>query len=439
MSSIQQVAIASVCLVAAFAFGSYINQSQMDQSAQAVSDSPDNLRSLIEPEMAIAQVPGSKPQMRSKLSVRLPMPSIPKSNLSPQPRFGFGQQNLNSEEIPPPSDLTGRIQPTQNSLAKSFSFAPKKSELITNAPSFAPDVSGESSMPVVNKLNTGSSPILADSMRAPFQTKEFDRPAPMVKNAPVFAAVEANAQIVPADRSNQTTPVIGKAPVFPDFNRQSQPIIAAKPTLPDRRLSPLPSFGPAKQIAQQPTTIIDPSSSYETANREQFRYSTPPRDPRREQDNLMPIPSLNQSVTIDDPGGAFGNRDLRDQNSFDRNQQSRWSNSSKSVINHDNMNTEFAQQQQPQRRVARLPLRLNSNAESRLTRLRDNTIQKISLQTTQFSDYVVERGDSLQSIATDYFGKPDFYLDLYLANRDRLRYPGDLREGMSIKIPIYEQ
>ena len=92
----------------------------------------------------------------------------------------------------------------------------------------------------------------------------------------------------------------------------------------------------------------------------------------------------------------------------------------------------------PQQRVARLPLQLNSNAKSKLTRLRDNTIQKISLSTTQFSEHVVERGDSLQSIASKYFGKPDFYLDIYLANRDRLRYPGDIREGMTIKIPVYQ-
>ena len=146
----------------------------------------------------------------------------------------------------------------------------------------------------------------------------------------------------------------------------------------------------------------------------------------------MPIPRIQQPVTITDPGGAFGNRDTQPERRHSGNAK---------VANNASEYYPEANRHRPttqQHRVARLPLQLNSNAKSKLARLRDNTIQKLSLSTTQFSEHVVERGDSLQSIASEYFGKPDFYLDIYLANRDRLRYPGDIREGMTIKIPVYQ-
>ena len=447
MGSIQQVAIASVCLVAAFAFGSYINQSQIDQATQQVESSTSgSLRSLIEPELVIQKVPSSTPMLRPKLSARLPMPSLPNGNSSVQSSFGLNQQrvtggNFQSGEIPPPSDLTGRIKPTQSSLTNSFSTTSKSPGLVTDAPTFDTNQSGESAMPVVIKQNSGNSPNLADSIRSPFQADGFGGPIPTVENAPVFSAPEVTSQKFPTGQPNpqsnrsQPTSVVDHAPSFPNLNQRTQPIVAAKPMLPERKIAPLPSLPGNREIAQQPTMIREPESSYETATRDQFRFSNSQRGSNsRDQDGLMPIPSLKQTVTINDPGGAFGNRD-----SQDRAPQATWSNTDKSVIDNSDYYPAPTQQQQPQRRVARLPLQLNSNAEAKLTRLRDTTVQKISLRTTQFSQHIVRRGESLQSIAKQHFGKPDYYLDIYLANRDRLRFPGDLREGMSIKIPIYEQ
>ena len=439
MGSIQQVAMAAVCLVAAFAFGSFINQTPTDGTTQTNAASPDNLRSLIEPEVPVQTIPGSTPLMKPKLTARLPMPSLTNNNYLPSQAIGG--------EIPPPSDLTGRIKPTQNSLANSFSTEPDPTGLVADAPTFAPDLSGESAMPVVNQPTFGNSPNLADSMRAPFRTNDSSRHMPAAENAPVFVAGEFTAQASPANQSNQkpnqsfSAPAIGKAPAFPNLNQQSQPFVAAKPALPDRRLAPLPE---SVRSTPQKTVISQSESSHQVATRDQFRYSNPQRfnTNDRSQNNLMPVPSINQPVTIDDPGGAFGNRDSRASDS-QSGPQLAWSNPRSVLSTNDTAyypkQTQRQPQQSQQRRAARLPLQLNSNAQSKLTQLRDNTIQKISLSTTQFSEYVVEPGDSLQSIAKQMFGKPDYYLDIYLANRDRLRFPGDLREGMSIKIPVYQQ
>ena len=449
MGSIQQVAMAAVCLAAAFAFGSYINQAPIDQTTQTDSASPNNLRSLIEPELTVQQIPTNTPLMRPKLKARLPMPSLTHSD-------AYSNQSF-AGAIPPPSDLTGRLKPTQNSLAKSFSTSPIPNGPVADVPSFAPNPSGDSSMPVVNKPNFGSSPNLADSMRAPFQSGNFNEQAPSPGNAPVFAAADFTSKTPPVGQSNSptrplTAPVVEKAPTFPILDQRSQSYTAAKPTLPERELSPPPSIASVRETAR-PTIILEPESASKTATRDQFRYSNPQRlnANDRNQNNLVPIPSLNQTVTIDDPGGAFGNRDSRERdlydqdtsnrNTRDRDPRSSWANTPQSVLE-NNDGFKYPEQRQlpqaqPQRRVTRLPLQLNSNAQSKLTRLRNDAIQKISLSTTQFSEYTVKRGDSLQSIANQHFGKPDYYLDIYLANRDRLRSPGDLREGMTIKIPVY--
>ena len=426
MGSVQQVAMASICLVAAFGFGCFINQMPTDQAAQTDSASPDSMRSLIEPELTVQKIPGTTPLLKPKLKARLPMPSLANS----------ATKLYTAEEIPPPSDLSGRIKTAQNRVGNSFSMSSEPNGIVADAPTFGRSAIGDSSMPVINKRNLDSSPNLADSMRAPSQPSDFDVPVPTVKNAPVFAATEFNSQAPPADqRYSQSkrplvAPTIAKAPSLPNLRTRSQPIIAAKP-----------SIGPARDSAR-PTTR-DPGPSFETATRDQFRYSNPQRidTNRPTQSGLMPIPPLNQTVTIDDPGRAFGNRDSVEPNPRENAPQSSWANTTQSVLDNNNSDhyREPSQTQQPRRRVARLPLQLNSTAQTKLARLRDDAIRKISLGTTQFSEYVVKRGDSLQSIASQYFGKPDYYLDIYLANRDRLRFPGDLREGMSIKIPVYQQ
>jgi phage tail protein X len=47
----------------------------------------------------------------------------------------------------------------------------------------------------------------------------------------------------------------------------------------------------------------------------------------------------------------------------------------------------------------------------------------------------VRRGDTLTSLAEKYLGTSRRYLEIYEANRDLLRNPNDLREGMTLRIP----
>lgn len=49
--------------------------------------------------------------------------------------------------------------------------------------------------------------------------------------------------------------------------------------------------------------------------------------------------------------------------------------------------------------------------------------------------HVVRKGDTLQSIAGEYYGSAGRYLDIYLANQHLLSNPGQLPEGLELRIP----
>ena len=49
--------------------------------------------------------------------------------------------------------------------------------------------------------------------------------------------------------------------------------------------------------------------------------------------------------------------------------------------------------------------------------------------------HTIRAGDSLPTIAREYFGDADRYLDIYLLNKDVLAHPTQLPVGVEIKIP----
>ncbi len=62
---------------------------------------------------------------------------------------------------------------------------------------------------------------------------------------------------------------------------------------------------------------------------------------------------------------------------------------------------------------------------------------RIEIDTDSFRVHVTRAGDTLQSLASKYYGSVDFYLDIYLANQDQLDSPINLPPGKSLKIPDY--
>lgn len=79
------------------------------------------------------------------------------------------------------------------------------------------------------------------------------------------------------------------------------------------------------------------------------------------------------------------------------------------------------------------------NATSELVPVNRETTRKIELDADSFRIHVTRVGDTLQSLALKYYGKPDFYLDIYLANQDQLESPVNLPAGKPLKIPEYDR
>ena len=52
-----------------------------------------------------------------------------------------------------------------------------------------------------------------------------------------------------------------------------------------------------------------------------------------------------------------------------------------------------------------------------------------------FETYVTEGGDTLQTISESFFGTPEYYFDLYLANRNVLVNPATVPTGVELRIP----
>lgn len=61
---------------------------------------------------------------------------------------------------------------------------------------------------------------------------------------------------------------------------------------------------------------------------------------------------------------------------------------------------------------------------------------QLILQNREFVDYTTVFGDTLHSLSTKFFGSPEFYLDIYLANRDLLQNPSVVPVNTTIKIPV---
>lgn len=69
----------------------------------------------------------------------------------------------------------------------------------------------------------------------------------------------------------------------------------------------------------------------------------------------------------------------------------------------------------------------------------ENIPQKLYAELTSDIKYVISSGDTLSAIARRFYGKPDLYTIIYKANRDVIPNPDNLKPGIEISIPKYQQ
>ena len=92
----------------------------------------------------------------------------------------------------------------------------------------------------------------------------------------------------------------------------------------------------------------------------------------------------------------------------------------------------------PRTALQRVPFGLNEAAQSQLAKVHRKDHQ-VLLTTSQFQNHSVQSGETLQSISTLYYGRPDYYLDIYLANQNLMSNPSDMPVGRVIKVPVFSR
>ncbi|MFN8577084.1 MAG: LysM peptidoglycan-binding domain-containing protein [Candidatus Sericytochromatia bacterium] len=69
--------------------------------------------------------------------------------------------------------------------------------------------------------------------------------------------------------------------------------------------------------------------------------------------------------------------------------------------------------------------------------LQNNSIPSLSFnEENKFIEHKIKRGESLSDVAKKYLGSPNKYMEIFEANKDKLKNPNDLVIGMTIKVPV---
>ena len=61
---------------------------------------------------------------------------------------------------------------------------------------------------------------------------------------------------------------------------------------------------------------------------------------------------------------------------------------------------------------------------------------RLTTEVQEFFTYKTVFGDTLHGLSTRFFGKPDFYLDIYLANKDKFENPTKMPVNAQLQIPV---
>ncbi len=85
-----------------------------------------------------------------------------------------------------------------------------------------------------------------------------------------------------------------------------------------------------------------------------------------------------------------------------------------------------------------IPFGLTPEAKSKLVPLQRPSQTQVDVGASRFAEHLTRPGDSLQDLSTKFYGRPDFYLDIYLANQQQLKSPASLPAGIMLKIPIFD-
>lgn len=410
MGSVQQISIGIVCLVAAFAFGNYVNTHPLgghpNDAAQVDSDSAQsvgNVQSRLTDGIELIQKrPAPIATMRNRPQPRFSMPS---TGSTPAADF-----NNNPNPLPPPSQLA-KIEPgnpsgsnlpipmtTPDELA-STGVTPKVPKA-SDVPDFSSIMNELATTPIglkpLGRMPQHSNPNQNRTAQAIAQPRGNDANTPLkdlVKEFKMATLPRANDVAILSDQ--QRKPGFSADDFAPQLHDRSTSDVAleANQTNADNTEKPITTATDA--AANQPEFILGRSNH--VVSRE-------------------PIPPA-----------SFGQKPKSD--SAPRLARIETAGNSSSAAAQDRLSQSISR---------KTPFGLNDQGKQQLAAIKSRASSQLALNTTRFVEHVVQPGETLQSISKRYFGDPDYYLDIYLANRNKLRNPVTIETGTALRIPIYQ-
>ena len=492
MVSFQQISIGAICLVAAFAFGNYVNNHPPTDPNQAAiqthSESaiqPGNVQSRLTVSGldVVEKRPAPIATMRQPIKPRfaVPLSATNETTLT----------NNDSVALPPPSQLG------QASAMPQMAISDRISGLVMQQP----DLSSESVLPLRSLHNEvpDFSSIIAEFENSPIALKSTG-------NMPLHSQSTGNPTAIAKTKRQQADAarsLVIDQPTFDSADPRSffpqdvarQNLFSEDDFAPKLKdgFANLPSnTRPAPGHLTSPSR---PSNDRVVASREGlaeslgFRYADPPApEGMSDKPHQASVISAAQDVAaFDDPANRWNNKppsslapispiDQRNQpSSLGKTLESATNRRSNHVVSRqplpapiadENWNSSGSQRRsvlvQPRKnslsalsdasvnradaptRLAKddqvktmLPFGLNDQGRKQLVAIKSRANLQLDLSSTKFVDHVIQPGETLQSISKRYFGKPDYYLDIYLANRQKLSNPVDTPDGIAIRIPVY--
>lgn len=414
-TSIQQIVIGLICVVAAFAFGTYINQNPSLGTPNPMEVSNDAPSSDFE---------FAKKKLEDIPALRHRVASI--NSLNELPQIRTDNFDVADVQLPSPNDLDPRLnqredQPKQQQAAQRQPIAPPDfTSLMVQSPATTNSNSESAQDDLAGEPKSGM-PTIAN----PFASK--------IRNIAKSFQDEPQQPLAPPDFSAGTQP--------DQFPKQSPPAADPSGTLNSGSPANSPFNTDTPSLARVDAGPEQPAIKTDVAHGSAMSNDLPPSSLASRSEKSTNVLNMTPATTTAErstPSQAaqWGPKS----NAVDAPQIATTPSHSPVSVVEPNWNSPATGPSAIEpRKTSKIPFGLTPAAKVKLVRVSREASQKIGLETTKFAEHVVMQGETLQSISTRYLGKPDYYLDIYLANRQRLANPVQVPPGMVLKVPLYQR
>lgn len=447
MGSIQQISLGAVCVASAFIFGSYINNHPSIGSKQVANEADNRLSA---DDLGLNEKRAeSMPNLKHRVFSRIELGELPGNASSIVPD---GPKLPSPGDLDPRLDLAVPIDSIDNDRelagAGVVSNFPERQRL-SNADLTAPDFSSiaasmddQFEKPLIAEMPTAKTPIqsniknIANSFRGKRELDETLQ-APQFKDSAFDGLsktdITSNSQPTP-EKVDQVKASPG---IESPFNTVAPSLSMKKPAVDNKTFQQIEAANVDRPTNNLSDTVADEMNSVLDAS---GQTASAPVATNRVTSRGRAMGDLLSQIAKSDGKTDDGETPFVDRQPVKLHQMQTLPRTQPVIAPADNLAQENLPgiDQQPIRRAAKPPFALTNEAKVKLVRLRTEALKKIPLETTKFAEHIVMPGETLQSISTRYLSKPDFYLDIYLANRDRLSNPVEIPQGIVLKVPLYK-